>query len=176
MVVWLRRDKEGIAIPDGIIRRDDWLHVGSLDESFLSIEAQRAAILDEAREQAERILEAASEQADQIRQDAEESAHRLYDEAYESARQSAIDEWAAALLNSSLETHKQLRQQRERMARIVLAAVEKIVPLQDSQGTYRQVLSRCRMYAMSLSECVRKNLPTPKPRCANWQKTRRSGN
>jgi type III secretion protein L len=140
MVVWLRRDKEGIAIPDGIIRRDDWLHVGSLDESFLSIEAQRAAILDEAREQAERILEAASEQADQIRQDAEESAHRLYDEAYESARQSAIDEWAAALLNSSLETHKQLRQQRERMARIVLAAVEKIVPLQDSQGTYRQVL------------------------------------
>jgi type III secretion protein L len=26
------------------------------------------------------------------------------------------------------------------MARIVLAAVEKIVPLQDSQGTYRQVL------------------------------------
>lgn len=140
MVVWLRQDKNGIAVPDGIIRRDAWLHVGALDESFRSIEAQRLAILDEARQQAERILEAACEQASQVTQDAEESALRLYDEAYESARQCAIDDWADALLKSSVETHKQLRQQRERMARIVLAAVEKIVPLQDSQGTYRQVL------------------------------------
>ncbi len=140
MVVWLRQDQQGIAVPEGIIRRDALLKVGALDASFRAIEEMRRIAMEEAEQQAQRIIEAAYEQAEQIRLDAEKHAHRLAEAAHAQGRQAGIDEWNHALLQSSLETHQQLRQQRERMARIVIAAVEKIVPLQDPQGIYRQVL------------------------------------
>jgi type III secretion protein L len=140
MVVWLRQDQQGVAIPDGVVRSADWLHVGSLDDSYRALARMRAVVLEEAQAQAQAIIEAAYAQAEQIRADAEEVARKLHDEAYASGRQAGIDEWTRHLLQSSLQTHQQLKQQRERMARMVLAAVEKIAPLQDSQGVYRQVL------------------------------------
>lgn len=140
MVVWLRQDRHGIAIPDGVVRTAAWLHVGSLDESYRAIARGQALLMGEAQKQAQAVIEAAHEQAEQIRQDAQEAARNLQEEAYLSGRQAGIEEWAQRLLQTSLQSHQQLKQQRERMARMVLAAVEKIAPLQDPQGVYRQVL------------------------------------
>lgn len=140
MAVWLRQDQQGIAIPDGVVRSADWLHIGTLDDSFRAVARMHSAMLEEAREQAQAIVEAAYAQAERIRQDADDAARLVHDAAYASGRQSGVDEWAHRLLQSSMDNHQQLKLQRERMARMVLAAVEKIVPLQDSQGVYRQVL------------------------------------
>lgn len=140
MVVWIRQNKEGVAIPEGIIRRADWLAVGSLDTAFCTIEEMRAETLEIAEQEAEVIIEAAHQQAEQIRLDAEAAAQQMFDDARASGLQSGVDEWNAVMLSSTREAHQQIRQQRERMARIVIAAVEKIVPLQDPQGIYRQVL------------------------------------
>lgn len=140
MVVWLRQDKTGVAVPDGIIRRHAWMKIAALDAAFLDIDAMRCTAREQAERQAQAVIEAAYQEADRIRLDAEIMAQRLFDEAHAEGRQSGIDEWAALLLSRCQENHQQLRQQRERMARIVIAAVEKIVPLQDPQGIYRQVL------------------------------------
>lgn len=140
MVVWLRRDQRGLAVPDGIVRGADWLHVGSLDESYRAIAQRQAEVLEEAQSQAQAVIEAAHCQAEKIRQDAEEAARLLHEHAYATGHQAGIDEWAKQLLQSSVQNHQQLKQQRVRMARMVMAAVEKIAPLQDPQGVYRQVV------------------------------------
>lgn len=140
MVVWLRQDQQGIAIPDGVVRSADWLNVGSLEDSHRAIARMRAAVLEEAQTHAQAVIEAAYAQAEQIRQDAEDVARQLHEEAYASGRKAGIDEWTRNLLQASLQSHQQLKRQRERMARMVLAAVERIAPLQDPQGVYRQVL------------------------------------
>ena len=140
MVVWLRRDKNGIAAPDGIIRRAAWLQVGALDASVVAIGEDRSAALSAADEAAQAIILAAQQEAQQILADANIQAQSLYDEAQAAGRQAGIDEWQESLLRASRESNKQLQLQRERMARMVIAAVEKIAPLQDPQGVYRQVM------------------------------------
>ncbi len=140
MVVWLRQDRQGVAVPNGVVRSGDWLHVGSLDDSYRAIARMQAGVLDEARSQAQKVIEAAYAQAEEIRMGAEAAARLLQEQAYATGRQAGIDDWTQRLLKSSLQNHQQLKLQRERMARMVLAAVEKIAPLQDSQGVYRQVL------------------------------------
>jgi len=140
MVVWIRQNKEGIGIADGIIRHADWSTVASLDSAFYTIEGMRAETLQIAEQQAEAIIEEANKQAEQIRNDAELTAQELFDEARVNGMQAGVDEWTRTMLSATRESHQQIRQQRERMARIVIAAVEKIVPLQDPQGIYRQVL------------------------------------
>lgn len=140
MVVWIRQNKEGVAVPDGIIRRADWLTVGALDVAFSTIEEMRAETLENAEQEAAAIIEAAHQQAEQILQDAQASAQEMFEDARVNGVQAGVDEWNRVMLSSTREAHQQIRQQRERMARIVIAAVEKIVPLQDPQGIYRQVL------------------------------------
>lgn len=140
MVVWIRQSKEGVAIPDGIIRRADWLAIGNLDTAFCTIEEMRAETLANAEQEADSIIEAAHQEAEEIRLNAEALARQMFDDARADGLQAGVDEWTKVMLSSTREAHQQIRQQRERMARIVIAAVEKIVPLQDPQGIYRQVL------------------------------------
>jgi type III secretion protein L len=140
MVVWLRKQQEGIAIPDGVIRRDSWLAVGSLDAAFVAVEELRQKTLQEAQDAANAIVEGAHHRAEGILAKAHKDAEVMFEVAKESGWQDGADKWAAAMINNAREAQQQLRQQRERMARIVISAVEKIIPLQDPQGTYRQVL------------------------------------
>ena len=132
MVVWLRRDKQGIGIPDGVVRRADWIDAGSLDAAYCAIAEMRAAAALQCEQEAVAIIDAANAQADRIREEAHEQSLAMFEE--------ATEEWNRVLLKSTQEAHHQIRQQRQRMARIVISAVEKIVPVQDPQGIYRQVL------------------------------------
>lgn len=140
MAIWLRRDQDGVAVKDGIVRRDAWVHVAELDAAFTSIEESRIQMLQVAEQGAQRILEDAEEAAGERRAAVELEAQKIFDTAQAEGIQAGIDEWNYLAIRRAKESREQLRQQRERMARIVIAAVEKIVPLQDPQGIYRQVL------------------------------------
>ena len=140
MVVWLRREQASMATPDGIIRSSSLMYIGAADASLREIDAMRLRVVAQAQQQADEIVQAAIAGARQVERDAAKTADKLFEQAYANGRQAGIDEWSSALLKAARESQQQLRQQRERMARIVIAAVEKVVPLQDSQGIYRQVV------------------------------------
>jgi type III secretion protein L len=140
MAIWLRKDKEGIAISDGVVRRDAWLQVGELHSAFSTVEATRNAMIVEAHEEVQRIIDAANDSADERRVEVEREAQEIFDAAQAEGMQCGAEEWNHLVLREAKDANDQLREQRERMARIVIAAVEKIVPLQDPQGIYRQVL------------------------------------
>ena len=140
MVVWLRHEKDSIGLPDGVIRRASLVDIRTLDAAFRAVEEVRADVLADARRQAQTIVDDATEAADGMRREAEEQALSLFEEARSEGFEAGAEQWNATVLQSAKASHEQLRQQRERMARIVIAAVEKVVPLQDPQGIYRQVL------------------------------------
>ena len=140
MVVWLRHEKDTIGLPEGLIRRASLVDIRTLDTAFQAVEEVRAEVMAEARLQAQAIIDAATEAADTIRFQAEEEAQVLFEQARAEGFDAGAQQWNAQVLRAARDSHEQLRQQRERMARIVIAAVEKVIPLQDPQGIYRQVL------------------------------------
>lgn len=140
MVVWLRHEKDAIGFPDGLIRRESLVDICALDVAFQSVEKVRIEVLTKVRQQAEAIVEAGIEEAETIRLQAKQNAQLLFEQAHADGLDAGAQQWNASVLRSARDSHEQLRQQRERMARIVIAAVEKVIPLQDPQGIYRQVL------------------------------------
>lgn len=140
MAIWLRRDQRGLSAPENVIRRDQWQHVLSLESAFLSIEGLKRAKLLEAEAAADQIRSEAHGQAEAIVSRANIEAERLFEEARESGFQSGLDEWTKEMLRHSLDSASRLKLERSRLAQIVVSAVEKIIPLQDPQGIYKQVL------------------------------------
>ena len=140
MVVWLRHEKDAVGLPDGVIRRASLVDICALDTAFQAVEQVRTGVLSDAREQAQAILQAATEEGEAIRLQAEDEAQALFEQARVEGFAAGAQQWNTEVLESARGSHEQMRQQRERMARIVIAAVEKVVPLQDPQGIYRQVL------------------------------------
>lgn len=140
MVVWLRHEKDTVGLPDGVIRRASLVDIRSIDSALQAVEAMRAAVLWEAQQQAQAIVEAANGEAETIRIEADERAQVLFEEARADGFDAGAQQWNTGVLRAARASHEQMRQQRERMARIVIAAVEKVIPLQDPQGIYRQVL------------------------------------
>lgn len=140
MVVWLRHEKDTVGLPDGVIRRASLVDIQALDTAFQAVENVRTSVLGEAQEQARAILDAAVEEAATIGLQADEEAQLLFEQARVDGFEAGAQQWNLEVLRSARASHEQLRQQRERMARIVIAAVEKVIPLQDPQGIYRQVL------------------------------------
>lgn len=140
MVVWLRREKDAVGLPDGVIRRASLVDICALDTAFQAVENVRVGVLADAQQQAQVIVQAATKEGETIRLQAEEEAQMLFEQARAEGFAAGAEQWNSDVLRSARGSHEQMRQQRERMARIVIAAVEKVVPLQDPQGIYRQVL------------------------------------
>ena len=140
MAFWLRADTPTIGFPDGVIRRDDWLRVVDLDAAILAVDEMRASMMVEAEIKSREILEAAHAQAQQTIDNADAQADSIFEEARLQGFQSGADQWAENGLRAVRKADEQLRGERARMAKIVVAAVEKIIPLQDPQGIYKQVL------------------------------------
>ena len=140
MAIWLRREIPKIGVPDGIVRCNDWLQLVELDAAFLAVDELRKSICTEANEDAAQISEAARQQAQKCIDDATHRAETLFETARRKGYQAGLEEWTALSLRATRKADAQLRRERARMAKIVIAAVEKIIPLQDPQGIYKQVL------------------------------------
>ena len=140
MAVWLRRDSPTIGVPGGVIRRDDWLQVVELDAAFLAVDALRNAVLAEAEAEARDRIAMADAQVQQTIENANVHANTIFEEARHHGYQSGLEEWTAVSLQAVRQADEQLRSERARMAKLVVAALEKIIPLQDPQGIYKQVL------------------------------------
>lgn len=140
MAVWLRRDSPTIGVPGGVIRRDDWLQVVELDAAFLAVDALRNAVLAEAEAEARDRIAMADAQVQQTIENANVHANTIFEEARLHGYQSGLEEWTAVSLQAVRQADEQLRSERARMAKLVVAALEKIIPLQDPQGIYKQVL------------------------------------
>ena len=140
MAVWLRRDSPTIGVPGGVIRRDDWLQVVELDAAFLAVDALRNAVLAEAEAEARDRIAMADAQVQQTIENANVHANTIFEEARLHGYQFGLEEWTAVSLQAVRQADEQLRSERARMAKLVVAALEKIIPLQDPQGIYKQVL------------------------------------
>lgn len=140
MAFWLRRDAPTIASLDGVIRRDDWLQVAELDAAFLAVEELRASVMVEAEANAHALLAEAHAQAQQTIDNADTQADAIFEDARLQGYQSGVEQWAATSLHGMRQADDQLRGEKARMAKIVVAALEKIIPLQDPQGIYKQVI------------------------------------
>lgn len=140
MVIWLRKKQVDVGIPDGVVRRDAFMRLTALDDALLQVEELRASMLAEVEVMRQEVISAAHDLAAEIRLNAENEMQIRFEAARLEGLQSGIDEWNRMLLISGRDSHEQLRQQKERMAGIVLAAVEKIAPMQDPQGVYKKAM------------------------------------
>lgn len=140
MAIWLRREQSGFSVPGNVIRRDQWQHVLALESAFMTIDGLKKAKLLEAESAADQVRCDAHEQAKVILTRANVEAEQLFEAARENGFQSGLDGWTKEMLRYSLDAAGRLKQERSRLAQIVVAALEKILPLQDPQGVYKQVL------------------------------------
>ena len=140
MVIWLRREQSGLSVAGNVIRRDQWQHVLSLESAFMTIDGLKKTKLLEAEAAADQIRNDACVQAEIILAKADVEAGQLFEAARKNGFQSGLDEWTKEMLRYSLDAASRLKLERTRLAQIVVAAVEKIIPLQDPQGVYKQVL------------------------------------
>lgn len=153
MVIWLRtprlalpkaaRSDEAVSVgvDGGVIRREDLGMILSLDEGYQRMRADRDELLAAARERAVAIIAAAQREADRLRADAQrenEEAARL---GYEEGIKQATEEWFARSAQVAAERKSLQASLRERMAEVVVAAVEQITRHEDRSVLFARAVN-----------------------------------
>lgn len=149
MVIWLRQsgvaasgpELAGVGVSARVLRREEYAAALSIDESF-----------EAARTQCEHLLEGAREQAAAIVAQAESDAYRLLEQAqteyaeaagrgYEEGMRRAAEDWFARSAQAMAERKAVQMSLRERMAELVVAAVEQITRHEDRSVLFARAVS-----------------------------------
>ncbi|VWD53091.1 type III secretion system protein HrpB [Burkholderia lata] len=149
MGIWLRRAGEaygdiepGIGLDSDVIRRDTLGALLDLDEACVEVQKRRLDLLEQARREAAEILAVAEADAAAIVTE----AHRRYDEAaehgYREGRQRALSEWMGRLAEVGDLRRRVHLGMRERLAEIVMLAVEQIVRAEGSRALFARALGK----------------------------------
>ena len=126
MAIWLRKEG-GIAIEGDVIRREELAALTEIDRDLAGMRQHAARIVDEAQTRAEQIVSDAERQAAEIR----EAAQKKYEDSarlgYADGSQKAVADVHASMLERSVQDRRALETLRERIASIVMRAVEQTI-------------------------------------------------
>lgn len=142
MVIWLDHSaREGcsLGIAADVLRRDEFMKVMDLQATLVQVKAAAAALLDEARTQADAIVAAAQAHADSLQAEGDakfESSERL---GYSAGLERGIQVMHLAMQNSVCGAQKATHRAQERLAQVVMKAVEQVVLESDRDALLARV-------------------------------------
>lgn len=149
MVIWLRQSRvaasagelAGIGVSARVVRREEYAAAMSLDESVETTRAQCEALLDAARERAAAIIEQAEHDAGQLLERAQTEYAQAASRGYDDGTKRAAEEWFARSAQAMIDRKAVQLSLRERMAELVVAAVEQITRHEDRAVLFARAVS-----------------------------------
>lgn len=145
MLIWLRQSKgagdgeyAGVGVRDDVVRHEDVAKLVELDAAYHELDQRCAALLDEARAQADALLAAASAEASELVDQAQMFYSSAYQTGYEAGWQESLIVWHERNLEKQAGVPSVSQRQRERLAQLVALAVEQIVYSADPVALFRQ--------------------------------------
>ncbi|RFP09343.1 HrpE/YscL family type III secretion apparatus protein [Duganella sp. BJB488] len=143
MVIWLRGEG-GVGIQAGadVVRREDLARLSDIEHGFVDLQEVGARWLAEAHGEAAAVRAAAEEEARQVLEAAQLQFERSARLGYASGRRQAADALHAEMLARVGDDRRALLCMRERLAGIVLRAVERITMDEDRAGLFRRAAAQ----------------------------------
>lgn len=148
MVIWLRNPHVELngelrasadigLVEDGdIVRREVYASVVALDEAGEACRREREAVLAEARRRASEIVERAEQEALVLIEQAQQEYADAERRGYEAGTTQAIEDWHARVAQHASEQRDMHVLLRERLAELVVMAVEQIVRSEDTGALF----------------------------------------
>lgn len=155
MAIWLRKEG-GIGIDGDVIRREELAALTEIDRDLAGMKQHAARIVGEAQTRAEQIVADAKKDAAGIREAAQKKYENSARLGYAAGNQKAVAEVHAAMLERSVQDRRALAAMRERIAAIVMRAVEQTID-SDREALFKRaakILSREMADASFLSVTV----------------------
>jgi type III secretion protein L len=144
MVIWLRNASvmadahHAIGMTCDVVRAEQLATLVEIDSAYDSLNRQCDALLDEARAQAEAILAAARTQANDLIAQARLSSTSASRMGYEAGWGHALADWHERSLRLQADMPSIGQRQRDRLAQLVVLAVEQIVATADPVALFKQ--------------------------------------
>lgn len=139
MVIWLRQSVGAIGVDADVVRKEDLGRLVSLDEVYKTVQEDCARTLEQARIEAELILENAQVHADKLLVDARRTFEDSARAGFAAGHQRGLDDWHAIAAQGMVKTRLALHRMRERLAQLVVQAVEQVVAVEDRSAMFRRV-------------------------------------
>lgn len=145
MVIWLRNAQdEGVGehalqelgVDGDIVRREAFAQLVDLDDGHAMLRDRRRDVLATARDEAERIVAAAHAEADEIRARAQDEFATGQQRGYDAGRQDALAHWYRETAEWLARRRDLQMSMRQRMADIVVLAVERIVSSERPEALF----------------------------------------
>jgi type III secretion protein L len=149
MVIWLRQSRvavsadarPGIGVSARVLRREEYAAAIALDESVEVTYAQCEQLLAEASEQAAGIIARAESDAEQLLERAQTDYADAASRGYEDGIRRAAEEWFARSAQAMSDRKAVQISLRERMAELVVAAVEQITRHEDRSVLFARAVT-----------------------------------
>lgn len=148
MVIWLRNPHielsgsacssadVGIGDEDGILRRESYAAIVALDEAGDACRLRHGEIVADAERRAKQIIASAEQQAQTLIEEAQQEYAQAQQRGYEAGTTQALGDWYARAAQHASEQHDMHERLRERMAELVVAAVEQVIRSEDSGALF----------------------------------------
>jgi type III secretion protein L len=139
MVIWLKAQPKVLAFDTDVVRADELARVTELNDALGALDEVVHATMREATEHARELIEAARREADAF----VEAARRKFDNSsrlgYAAGHRRALAEAHARLAARARSEHEELQSSSDRLARLVMKAVEQVVAETDRDALMRRV-------------------------------------
>jgi type III secretion protein L len=149
MVIWLRQsrvavsadERAGIGVGARVLRREEYAAAMALDECVEATHAQCERLLAEASEHAAAIVAQAESDAQQLLERAQTDYAEAASRGYEDGTRRAAEEWFARSAQAMADRKAVQISLRERMAELVVAAVEQITRHEDRSVLFARAVT-----------------------------------
>jgi type III secretion protein L len=143
MVIWLRNHKVelsgdplasadiGVCEEEDILRREAYASIVTLETAAQACRERHDAIIAAAQDRAREIVAQAEEEAQALKDEARRERAEAEQRGYEAGKTQALSEWYARVAQQTSEQRAMHDMLRERMAELVVVAVEQIVRSED---------------------------------------------
>lgn len=138
MVIWLRGERSPLGLDQDVVRREALAQVLELDQGWQAIEQRGAALLAEARAQADALVAQAEARAAAIVADAERRVAGSTRLGYAAGRQQGLDAVHAQMQARARDDRAVLLAMRERLAEVVFRAVQRLLARAPHHGLYQR--------------------------------------
>lgn len=143
MVIWLRNHNVeltgdpiasadiGVFEDDDILRREAYASIVALEAAGKACRDRHSAIIAAAQDRAMEIVAQAEDEARAVKEEARRALAEAEQRGYEAGKTQALSEWYARVAQQTSEQRAMHDMLRERMAELVVVAVEQIVRSED---------------------------------------------
>ncbi|WP_206956629.1 type III secretion system stator protein SctL [Trinickia acidisoli] len=139
MAIWLRAQPKVLAVDTDVVRAEELARVTELNDALEALDEVVQATMRDATERARQLVEAARREADAF----VEAARRKFDNSarlgYAAGHRRALAETHARFIARARSEHEDLQASSDRLARLVMKAVEQVIAETDRDALMRRI-------------------------------------